>query len=31
MEQHSYGFTLKTPLSYSAAIEAITAALKRLV
>jgi uncharacterized protein (DUF302 family) len=28
MEQHAYGFTITTPLSYAAAIEAITAALK---
>jgi uncharacterized protein (DUF302 family) len=28
MEQHSYGFTVKTPLNYDAAISAVTAALK---
>jgi len=28
MEQHGYGFTITTPLSYTAAIEAVTAALK---
>lgn len=28
MEHHAYGFTITTPLTYSAAIEAITAALK---
>jgi uncharacterized protein (DUF302 family) len=28
MEQHSYGFTLKTPLSYEEAIAAAAAALK---
>jgi uncharacterized protein (DUF302 family) len=28
MEQHSYGFTITTPLPYTAAVEAITAALK---
>src|SRR6266540_1731010 len=28
MEQHAYGYTLTTPLSYSAAVEAVTAALK---
>jgi uncharacterized protein (DUF302 family) len=28
MKQHPYGFTITTPLSYAAAVEAITAALK---
>jgi uncharacterized protein (DUF302 family) len=28
MEHHAYGYTLTTPLSYSAAVEAVTAALK---
>lgn len=28
MEQHQYGFTIRTYLSYAAAVEAITAALK---
>jgi uncharacterized protein (DUF302 family) len=28
MEQHSYGFGITTPLSYAAAVEAVTAALK---
>ena len=28
MEQHGYGYTLKTPLGYEAAISAITEALK---
>jgi uncharacterized protein (DUF302 family) len=29
MEQHHYGYTVRTPLSYGAAIEATTAALKQ--
>jgi len=28
MEQHRYGFSITTPLSYTAAVEAVTAALK---
>jgi uncharacterized protein (DUF302 family) len=28
VEQHAYGYTLTTPLSYSAAVEAVTTALK---
>ncbi len=28
MEQHGFGFSITTPLSYAAAVEAITAALK---
>ncbi|MBK9714791.1 MAG: DUF302 domain-containing protein [Kouleothrix sp.] len=28
MEQHQYGFTIRTNLSYAAAVEAVTAALK---
>jgi uncharacterized protein (DUF302 family) len=28
MEQHAYGFTVKTPLSYGEALAAVTAALK---
>ena len=28
MQRHAYGFTITTPLSYAAAVEAITAALK---
>ena len=28
MQHHAYGFTITTPLSYAAAVEAITAALK---
>ncbi len=28
MEQHRYGLTMKTPLSYAEALEAVTAALK---
>ena len=28
MEQHRYGFSVTTPLSYTAAVEAVTAALK---
>ena len=28
MKQHAYGFTITTPLTYAAAVEAVTAALK---
>jgi uncharacterized protein (DUF302 family) len=29
MEQHHYGYTVRTPLGYAAAVEAVTAALKQ--
>jgi uncharacterized protein (DUF302 family) len=29
MHQHQYGYTVQTPLSYAAAVEAVTAALKQ--
>ena len=29
MEQHHYGYTVRTPLNYAAALEAVTAALKQ--
>jgi uncharacterized protein (DUF302 family) len=29
MDQHSYGYTVRTPLDYGTAVEAVTAALKQ--